>query len=267
MLSKLRAPFGVRLRLAFRAAVRERHGHRRSQRGDQEIRDLGGGTVRAPLAVRDERVGRVVQRSGPTLVDRAERAQELDPFAEVRAHGVEHAHDREILPERRAPLLDMIAGRDHVDQRHSRPAGPAQDFHVGFVLATVRAAAVDDIENPRALDDRREQLALVVKARIARVRLQELRDDGPACARAAVVRFEPCECFARALKAGRVDELVQNLAVESHRVRARLRGRARVRRDGDRIVLGERSDDAALALVWMADDRETRPIHAAPVSR
>ena len=99
------------------------------------------------------------------------------------------------------------------------------------------------------------------------MRLQELRDDGPTRARAAVVRFEPCECFARALKAGRVDELVENLAVESHRVRARLSGRAGVRRDRDGIVLGKRSDDAALTLVWMAYDCETRPIHAAPVSR
>ena len=71
---------------------------------------------------------------------------------------------------------------------------------------------------PAPCDDRRQELALVVKARVVLVRCDELRDDGRALTGAAIVRFEPGERLARALKARRVDELVEHLAVEAHRV-------------------------------------------------
>ena len=101
------------------------------------------------------------------------------------------------------------------------------------------------------------------KARVGRMRGDELAHDGRACAGTAVVRLEPRERLARTLESGRVDELVQRLAVEPHRIRARLRRGAGVRRDRDRIVLGQRGHDAALALVRMPDDREARHAHAA----
>ena len=66
--------------------------------------------------------------------------------------------------------------------------GPAQHLHLGFVLPSIRAAAVDDVQNAGAVDDRLQQLALVVKALIGSVRLHELAHDGRARARAAVVR-------------------------------------------------------------------------------
>src|SRR5690606_28447551 len=86
------------------------------------------------------------------------------------------------------------------------------------------------------------------------------------CSSDLLVPLEPAEHLACALKARRVDELVQDLAVEPHRIRSRARRRAGLRRDRDVVVLGERRDDAALAFVRMADDREDRMTHAAPVS-
>ena len=252
--------------VALVAAFAQRHRDRCRQRGKQEVGDLAGRTHVAPLPFRDEGVGRAIQRRRPILVDRAERTQELDARAEVGPHGIEDAHDREVLRERRAPLRNVVAGRDQIDQCHARPPGPAQHFHLGFVLPPVRPAAVDDIQNAGALDDGFQELALVLKARIVLVRLRELRDHGCALAGAAVVRLEPRERLARALKTRRVDELVEHLAVEPHRIGTRVRRRSGVRRDRDRVILGERRDDAALAFVGMADDREARPGHAVPVS-
>src|SRR5690606_21679694 len=211
--------------------------------------DLLGRALLAPLALGDERRGRALELRGPPLVDRAEGSEQLDALAEIRAHRVEDADDREVLAERGAPLLDVVAAADHVDQRHPRPAGPAQDLHLRFVLASVWTAAIDDVEDARAVRDRPQQLALVAKAWIVGVGRQELADDGRALAGAAVVRLEPGERLARTLEARRVDQLVERLAVEPERIDARVHGRAGMRRDRDRLVLGQRRDDAALAFV------------------
>src|SRR5690606_31152477 len=146
------------------------------------------------------------------------------------------------------------------------PTRPTQDFHLRLVLPAVRAAAVDDVQDSRAVHDRRQELALVVKATIVGVLAEKLADDVGTSAGAAIVTLEPFEHLARALKARRVDELVQDLAVETHRIRPSPRRRAGLGRDRDGIVLRERRDDAALALVRVADDREFRVTHADAVS-
>src|SRR5690606_30893897 len=101
---------------------------------------------------------------------------------------------------------------------------------------------------------------------IVRVLSQEIPNDLGAPAGASIVGLEPREDLARPLKAGRVDQLVEDLAVEPHRIRARPRRRTGLGRDLDGVVLGERRDDAALAFVRVADDRESRMTHADAVS-
>src|SRR5690606_41919864 len=99
-------------------------------------------------------------------------------------------------------------------------ARPAQVLHFGLVLRAVRPAAVVDIEDAGGVHDRRQQLALVMEAWVLRVHAQELAADLGPPAGAAIVALEPAEHLPGALEAGRVDELVQDLAVDPHRTGA-----------------------------------------------
>ncbi len=105
-----------------------------------------------------------------------------------------------------------------------------------------------------------------MEAWVVGVGAEELADDLRASTGAAIVTFEPAECLAGALKARRIDEGVQRLAVEPHRIGACAGRGARLRGDRDVVVLRKRRDDTALAFVWMTDNGENRMTHAAPVS-
>src|SRR5690606_8570288 len=190
-LAQALAAFLARRLVGVAVAERQRDGC--GQRIDEQRGDLFGRAALAPLALGEQRARGALELRRPALVDRAERAQQLDTLREVGPDRVEHAHDREVLPERRAPLLDVVAAADHVDQRHARPPGPAKDLHLRLVLPAIRPAAVDDVEDTCAFHDRPEQLALVAKARIAGVTVEELLHDLGPRAGAAVVRIEPRE--------------------------------------------------------------------------
>src|SRR6185295_14103728 len=69
------------------------------------------------------------------------------------------------------------------------------------------------------------------------------------------------------LEAGGVDQREEALAVDADRVGARLLGRPRLLADRDGLLLGERRDDARLALVHAADDDELGGAHPSASTR
>src|SRR5699024_9004095 len=81
---------------------------------------------------------RTFQRFAPARRQLAETAQQPEVILEWRAYSVEVAHDAEILTKRRFPRGAASTFTNMVDQSQTGASGPAQYFHLGFVLAGIR---------------------------------------------------------------------------------------------------------------------------------
>ncbi len=253
------------------AAFGRRRPFLRRQHGAEQIRDFRRRTPRAGRPIAFQRCDGAFEHRAPLRVsftEFAESAQHFQASCEVRPLCIEYAHDREVLVQCAPPFLDVIARSDQVDECHARLAGPAQDLHFGFVFHAVGMRAVDDVQDARAVEDRPQQFAFVVESGIALMRGHELAHDRRPRAGAAFVFAQPGERAARSLKARCVDQFVQHLIVDAHAEAACTARRPWIRRDDDRLVFGQRRDDAALALVGVADDRKPRMrIAHVPLSR
>ena len=226
--------------------------HVRQGGGDQ----LQGLALAVPALVA-QMVGGLLKRRFPLRGQLAETAQQAQVGVKRGVHRVEIAHDLEVLTQGGAPVRQVVARADAVDQRQAGAAGPAQDFHFRFLLAAVRHRAVHHIENAGALQYRRQQLAFVMETGVVAV----LGDEGAhrvrPVRRGQAVGLQPGQHPARALEAGGVDQFVQQPVVHAQRVVAVLPGGARLQGDGDAVVLGQGGDNARLALVGVADHGET----------
>jgi hypothetical protein len=120
------------------------------------------------LALLRDRGDRGLERRAPLLGELAESAQQIEARLEAGRVRVEHAHDLEVLRERGAPLRDVRIPADRIDQRHARLTGPAQDLHLGLEVRAVGAGAIGDVQDPRAGEHGREQLALIRESALPR---------------------------------------------------------------------------------------------------
>ncbi len=231
---------------------------------DEQLRDLASGLRPAAPALRDERGHRLLDRAAPLRPQLAERLEQPVALLERGGEGVEVPGDREVLTERAVPLGDVIPLADPVHERHAGPTCPAQDLHLGLVVAPEGLRAVHDVEDARAAQDGHEEAPLVDEVVGVGVRAHELLHPGGPLRGIHLLRAQPGEGARRVLEAGSVDQHEQRAAVDAHRIFADLGGGARSGVDPHRVVLGERRHDARLALVDAPDHREARDPAAVP---
>ena len=238
-----------------------------SQLVEEEIGDLPARLSPAPAPLRDERGHRLVDGTASVGAELAKGLQEPHPFVEGDGEGVEVADDLEVLVERPVPLGGVVLLADAVDQRHPRAARPAEDLHLRLVVAAERARSVDHVERVRAGEDGREELAFVEELRRPLVRAKQFRYASRPVGGGDLAGGEPGERARRILEPGCVDQHEQRAPVDANRILAHFGRGSGAGIDTDGIVLGERCDDARLALVDAPDDGEARwGRHAVPPS-
>ncbi len=252
---KLGFPGGLplldRLVLAERMPARERH------RIGDELGDDRAGPLPAARPVGFEHGDGLVDAIPRAVVELAEGAQQANALGEPRAMRVEDPHHVEVLPERARPLVDVVVAADPVDEGHARAAGPAQDLHLGLVVGTIRQRRVDDVEDRRAREDRRQKGALVGELGAAFEGIDERRDERRPIGRAAFAFLQPRERARRFLESRRVDRVAEHAAVVGPERKAGAGARRpRLFVDAHGVVLDERRHHARLALVHAADDGE-----------
>jgi hypothetical protein len=238
--------------------------HAEIQHAGESAGDGAGGEPALPLPVVLQGADGELQRLAPLLAQLPERAQELDSLLELRHHRIEDAHHLEVLPEGGLPGSDVVGRADRIDQRHAGLAGPAKDLHLRLVFLAEGDGAVDHVEDSRALDDRTQKLALLGEHLLSAVGLDEPAHDFGMAIGGGLVPAHPVERAAGALEAGRVHQRIQLFAVDGHREAPAAGGGAGLGADRDRVVRGQRGDDARLPLVGVTDDGEGRRAHGAP---
>src|SRR6478735_720050 len=93
---------------------------------------------------------------------------------------VKIAHRAESRRESRMPGAEMLARPTAIDERHARLPRPAQDLDLGHDVLAERRAAVNHIQDGRAIQHRAEQLAFFDELVAARERMPKRRDARPA---------------------------------------------------------------------------------------
>src|SRR5258705_9837263 len=142
-------------------------------------------------ALRDQRGDRLVDGAAGFRAQLAKGLQEAESLLERRGERVEVAHDAEILFQRPPPLRGMVLVADPVDQRHAGATGPAEDLHLGLVVAAERPRSVHHVEDVRPGEDGGEELPLVGELAGSLVRAEELGDARRAVRRRDLVRPPP----------------------------------------------------------------------------
>ena len=132
------------------------------ERVDEEAGDDGRRLGAAPAALRDERA----PPPRPSRARQSGRSSRKTCRRWTRSSNVAEnaSKSRTILKywsSARCHSAAWSSVADPVHERHPGPAGPAEDLHLRLVVRPVRVGAVDDVEDARAREDRREQPALL----------------------------------------------------------------------------------------------------------
>ena len=93
------------------------------------------------------------------MFDSGEGLEEFDAIGESGMVGVEFADGIEVEAELASPILDMIGAVGGIDDGESGLAGEAKDFHFCLMDFSEGFGAIDDIDDPRSLDDGFEEVA------------------------------------------------------------------------------------------------------------
>ena len=187
--------------------------------------------------------------------------QQFKLFRCLRTLRVEQTHRLKVLPQAGLPFRHVVFIVDGVDQREAGAAGPVQNFHFRLVVGTERHRPVNHVNNAGPGDNRSQQCALIVKARVVAMRVDKVAyRPGPA-GRVGSVRAQPFQNRTRPLYAGRIHQRVQGLAIDAHRKFPRFARGARTRLNPHGIVSRERCHDARLAFVGTPHHRKNRQAH------
>jgi len=220
--------------------------------------DQIGGVGLSLLALVFQMIGGGCERLLPASFQLAESSQQPEVLLERRGDGIKPAHNPEILAQCILPAVTVVVAADGIDQREAGPPGPLKNGHFRFIGGAVGHRPVNHIDNAGILlKDGLEQLAFVMELRIIPVLVVECLHGFRPVGCGSTVGFKPGQKLAWALKTGCVDQGVKGVAIDGQRVSMAFAGGARFHRNGNTVILRQRSDDTGFAAIRVADDCET----------